>query len=192
MKPCCKNRPLLAMVALRHAGELPDAGLQKHLETCKECRDYLEEFAQLSTVIQAAAAEPRADFVPAERFYRQLSSRILESKPRSFLDGLLAFLSGYAWNWRVAIPATVSFVGVILSLVFLRGKPEAPAQPPAAAAIVSQMETELAPPTSLSHYQAIASRSLEELDRLLIEQSTRSLPPAPIFTAATFGLKLQD
>jgi anti-sigma factor RsiW len=66
MKPCSKNRKLLAWLALGHL----DAGratiLREHLATCDGCRCYLEGIAKVTARI--SAAEMKADIVATEFF----------------------------------------------------------------------------------------------------------------------------
>jgi hypothetical protein len=88
-------------------------------------------------------------------------------------------------NWRVVLPVMGATAVVIA--VFSRFEPRPGAHLPAttgAQAVLTPAANQNLEPT-LSNYQMVANRSLEELDELLTRQGNRNPPPIPLYTAST-------
>ena len=184
MKPCSKNRKLLAWLALdeldaRRAGEL-----RAHIQTCDGCRRYLEE---ISTVTERlAAAEVRPNIQASESFHQRLAGRL--EQPASLWECLIAQFAATRLNWRVALPTLGIAALVIATLSILVRQPAV--SPPAPIGVQAVLppapKGDLSP--TIANYQQVANRSLDELDDLLTRQANRNPPPAPIYTASMFAL----
>jgi anti-sigma factor RsiW len=186
MKPCSKNRKLLAWLALdeldtRRAGEL-----RAHLQTCDGCRRYLEE---ISTVTQQlATAETTPGIQASESFHQRLVTRLRAEQPASLWETVAGLLAAARLNWRVALPVLGAAAVVIATLSILVRQPAV--SPPAPISVQAVLppawKSDLAP--TIANYQRVANRSLDELDDLLTRQANRKPPPAPIYTASMFAL----
>ena len=186
MKPCSKNRKLLAWLALgeldaRRAGEL-----HEHIQGCEGCRRYL---AEVSTVTQSlASAETHPDIQASKSFHQRLVGRLRAEQPASLWETVAGLLATARLNWRVALPVFGAAALVIATLSILVRQP---AVPPPAPIIVQAVSTpapksDLAP--TIANYERVANRSLDELDDLLTRQANRNPAPAPIYTASMFAL----
>ena len=183
MKPCSRNRKLLAWLALdeldaRRAGEL-----RAHIQTCDGCRRYLEQIAGVKETL--IAAEVRPDNQASESFHRRLAGRLEQSA--SLWGSLVAQVAATRLNWRVALPALGAAVLVIATLsVLVRQSAVSPAAPiRGQAALPPALKSDLAP--TIANYQRVANRSLDELDELLTRQANRNPSPAPVYTASMFA-----
>jgi anti-sigma factor RsiW len=184
MKPCSRNRKLLAWLALgeldaRRAGEL-----RAHIQTCDGCRRYLE---QISTVTEKlTAAEVMPEIEASESFHQRLAGRLEE--PGSFWESLVAQFAPRRLNWRVALPVLGTAALVVATLSILLRQPTiSPPVPIRVQAVLPSVQTSDLPPT-IANYQRVANRSLDELDELLTRQANRNPPPAQIYTASMFAL----
>jgi len=182
MKPCSRNRKLLAWLALgeldaRRAGEL-----RAHVQTCDGCRRYLE---QISSVTQRlAAAETTPDIQTSESFHRRLAGRLRTEQSRSLWETIAAQFAAAQLSWRVALPVLGAAALAIATLSVFVGHPAV--SPPAPVSVQAvpppALKSDLAP--TIANYQRVANRSLDELDELLTRQAKRNPPPAPIYTAS--------
>jgi anti-sigma factor RsiW len=184
MKPCSKNRKLLAWLALdeldaRRAGELC-----AHIQTCEGCRGYLEEISAVTESL--AAAEVRPEIEASESFHRRLAGRL--EQPASLWENLVAQVAAARLNWRVALPALGAAALVIATLsIPLRQPVVSPHAPIGVQAVLPPAPRSDLSPT-IANYQRVAIRSLDELDELLTRQANRNPSPAPIYTASIFAL----
>ena len=181
MKPCSRNRKLLAWLALgeldaRRAGEL-----RAHIETCDGCRRYLAELSNVTEKLNAAEVTP--DLQASEVFHRRLVTRLRAEQAGSAWQTLVAH-----FNWRVALPAVGAVAVVIAMLSILARQPSILPPAPAIVQAVpsSNVASDLSP--TIANYQRIASRSLDDFDELLTQQSERNPSPTPIYTASLFAL----
>jgi hypothetical protein len=184
MKPCLRNRKLLAWLALdeldaRRAGEL-----RAHIQTCDGCRRYLEEISAVTE--RLAAAEVTPEIEASESFHKRLAGRL--EQPASLWEALFAQFAATRLNWRVALPALGAAALVIATLAILVRQlvVSPPAQTGGQALLTPLPKSDLAP--TIANYQRVANRSLDELDELLTRQANRHPPPAPIYTASMFAL----
>ncbi len=184
MKPCAKNRKLLAWLALdeldaRRAGEL-----RAHIQTCDGCRRYLGEIAGVQEAL--IAAEIRSDIQASESFHRRLTSRL--EKPASRWESLIAQFAATWLNWRVALPVLGVAALVIATLSILLRQPVVSPPTPIPVQAVFPPGPKSDPAPTIANYQMVANRSLDELDELLTRQANRNLSPSPIYTASMFAL----
>jgi hypothetical protein len=92
------------------------------------------------------------------------------------------------FSWRVALPAVGAAAVVIAMLSILARQPSVlpPAPTIVQAVPSSNVASDLSP--TIANYQRIASRSLDDFDELLTQQSERNPSPTPIYTASLFAL----
>ena len=184
MKPCSKNRKLLAWLTLDELDARRAEELRAHIQTCDGCRGYLEE---ISTVTERlAAAEVRSDIQASESFHQRLAGRL--EQPGSLWESLVAQVAAARLNWRVALPVLGAAALVIATLSILVRQPAvSPPAPIGVQAVLPPAPKSDLPPT-IANYQRVANRSLDELDELLTRQGNRNPAPAPIYTASMFAL----
>jgi hypothetical protein len=188
MKPCSKNRKLIAWLALDVLDAQKAAALREHLALCEGCRRYWEEISKIAEGLATAA--PDSNLQASEFFHWGVAEKLQAVESSYVLENLVAWLRGSMLNWRVALPAIAVLAIAVLAMVAPR-RPPAVSQPaPPAVQVVSPSspESDLAP--TLANYQMIASQSLEKLDELLTRQGNKPLPPAPFYTA--LGLELAN
>jgi len=183
MKPCSTHRKLIAWLAL-DALDAPKArDLRAHLETCEGCRRYLEEISNVTARLIAAETEP--DIHASEAFHQGVVRRFREEQAGSFLEIAVARLRAMPLNWRVILPVIGAAAVVIAawSLFGPRLRGPSPAPTGVQAVLASKAEPDVSP--TISNYQRIANRSLDELDELLTRQGNRNPSPTPFYTAST-------
>jgi len=183
MKPCSKNRKRIAWLALDALDVQPARDLRAHLEACEGCRRYLAEISGVTEKLNAAQIE--ADIRASESFHQRVVGALRSEEMASAWEALLAYLAGRLRHRRVVLPVIGAAVVVIAALslfVQRRGIP-LPAPTGAQAVLKPNVKRELDP--TISNYQMVANRSLEELDELLTRQGNRNPPPIPIYTAST-------
>jgi xanthine dehydrogenase iron-sulfur cluster and FAD-binding subunit A len=184
MKPCSRNRKLIAWLALDALDARRAVALRDHLARCAGCRRYWEDVSAAAE--ELASAAPDSLLEASECFHHQVAEKLQAVEPGSVLENL--WLRGTMLNWRVALPAIAVVVIALFAMVAPR-HPPAPSLPgPATVQVVSGSSsgTDLAP--TIANYQMTAKRSLESLSELLTTQGNKSLPPAPIYTASSLQL----
>jgi len=183
MKPCPTHRKLIAWLAL-NALDAPKArDLREHLATCEGCRRYLEEISNVTEQLIAAETEP--DIQASEAFHQRVVRRIRAEEAGSFLEIAVARLRAWPLNWRVVLPLIGATAVVIAAGSLFRPRLGVPSPAPTGVQAVLAPKTEPDLPPTISNYQRIANRSLEELDELLTRQGNRNPPPTPFYTAST-------
>ena len=183
MKPCSTNRKLIAWLAL-DALEIQEArDLRAHLETCEGCRRYLEEISKVTERLIAAETEP--DIQPSESFHQRVVGRLRAEESGSFSETVVPRLRALSLNWRVVLPVIGATVVVIAALTVFQPRSGVllPAPAGAQGRVAPNVKNDLDP--TISNYQVVAKRSLEELDELLTRQVNRNPPPTPLYTAST-------
>jgi len=177
MKSCRTNHQDIVLLA---AGELEPGKAQQlraHAKTCPACARYLQEMSAISDTLQTAAAEPDLETSPA---FHSSVLRGLRSREQPSAWSWFEQLSGTE-KWALAA-ACLAAVLMLLSAVFLKTS----YTPPGNIAnnnVARHVEPELAP--TLSNYQIVANRSLEEFDGLLTRQANRGLPHTRLYTPAS-------
>jgi len=186
MKPCAKNRKLIAWLALGELDVRKASALREHLAVCDGCRCYWEEICRVNDKL--AAAKPTPNVQASESFYQRVAEKLDAHEAGSIGENLTALIRTAMLNWRLVLPATAALLIAAFALVIFWQPPrQAPPAPPAVQVVSAPgSESDLAP--TLANYQMIASQSLGKLDEVLTEQGNKALPPAPIYTASTFRL----
>jgi len=186
MKPCSRNRKLIAWLALGALDAGRAAALRAHLALCEGCRRYWEDVSNVAGAL--ASAQPDSDLEASEFFHHRVAERLRAVESSSVLEELAAWLSGSMLNWRVALPAITVLAIALWAMVAPRRHPvvSLPAPPAVQAVSASSSESDLAP--TIANYQMVANQSLEKLSELLTRQGNKSLPPAPIYTASSLEL----
>jgi anti-sigma factor RsiW len=186
MKPCSKNRKLLAWLALGNFDVKQATALREHLVSCDGCRSYLDELVKVTTTL--GAAEMRADIIATESFHRRVVAAVKAEEPRRVQPSIGELFRGTLLNWRVAVPTLGGTVVVLVVgfLLVLRQGSEVPPPVHSSAHSVSEHSLDADFRPTIANYQMVANQSLEKLDQVLTEQGNKRLPPAPIYTASTF------
>jgi anti-sigma factor RsiW len=183
MKPCSTNRKLIAWLALDALDVKEARELRAHLETCEGCRRYMEEISNVTERLAKAEAEPAIQ--ASESFHQVVVRRLQTEAPGSFSPTVVARLQAMLLNWRVVLPVIGATAAVIAVFSVFESRPslDLPATTGAQAVLTPGVKQDLEP--TLSNYQVVANRSLEELDELLTRQGNRNPPPTPLYTAST-------
>ena len=185
MRPCSRNRKALAWLALGELDARTTAALRAHIETCDGCRHYL---AEISTVTERlAAAEVTPDIQSSESFHRRVVARLGEEQSGLVWQTLAAPLVAARLNWRAALSllGATALVIALLSVLWRQSAVPLPAPNRVQAVLPPGPKNEFSP--TISNYQRVANRSLDELDDLLTRQDTRRPSPTPIYTASIFA-----
>jgi hypothetical protein len=188
MKPCSKNRKLIAWLALDTLNTRKAAALRAHLALCEGCRSYWEEIS--NTTDGLAAAQPDSNLEASEFFHHRVAQKLYTVESSSVLENLVACLRGSMLNPRVALPAMAVLVIGLFAMAALRHHPALSVPAPRAVQLVtaSSSGSELALEPTIANYQMIANQSLDKLSELLTRQGNKSLPPAPVYTTLSLEL----
>jgi hypothetical protein len=180
MKPCSRRRKRIAWLALGALDAREATDLRAHLQTCAGCRHYLEQISNVANRLSAVKPEP--DIRTSETFHRALIGRLRAEESGEVSEIVAARLRPLVLNWRVVLPVigAAAVVFAALSLVAHRRDVSLPA--PAPSYTASKTKDALDP--TVSNYQMVANRSLDELDELLARQGNRN-PPSPALLTAT-------
>ena len=188
MKPCSKNRKLIAWLVLGNLEADRARVLRDHLESCGGCRRYFEELSMVTASVRAA--EVKTSFEAGASFHQRVVDRVQARRRSLFQWTLPEFVRSLSLNWRVGL-SVVGGMAIILGLVLIY-RQQPPAHPPelvrvpAPAGTVREEHKNLEP--TISNYQMVANRSLDKLDQLLTEQGARNLPRVATYTAGTFAI----
>jgi len=183
MKPCSTHRKFIAWLALDALDVQEARDLRAHLETCEGCRRYLEEIANVTERLIAAESEP--DIQASESFHQRVVGRLRAEKSGFLSEAALPRLRAMLLNWRLVLPVIGATAMVIAAFSFFAPRPAVPSPAPTGVqAILTPGPRRVLDPT-ISNYQMVANRSLEELDELLTKQGRRNPPPTPLYTAST-------
>jgi hypothetical protein len=90
-------------------------------------------------------------------------------------------------TWRVVLPTVGATALAIVALSLVARRPVVPVPAPtvAQAVLTPNAKSNLDP--TISNYHTVASRSLEQLDELLIRQGNRNPSPSPLYTASSLS-----
>jgi anti-sigma factor RsiW len=188
MKPCFDQRKLITLLAL---GELDDRltrKLRAHLQSCEQCRYYLEEISRVTETLAAAKTTP--GIRTSQTFHRNVVARLRAEKLVSGWEVAWTFFQTSLLNWRVAVPVAAASVLLIIVLVAQRQKPGVShnRQAQSTVQVVAAPDPNADLPPTIGNYEMVASQSLEKLDALLTEQAKKALPPAPVYTGSMLTL----
>jgi anti-sigma factor RsiW len=185
MKPCSRNRKTLAWLALGELDARTTAALRAHIETCDGCRHYLAEISSVKETL--TTTEPTPDLEASESFHRRVVTRLRAEQSGSLWDRLAERLGAGRLSWRAALSLLGATALVIALLSVLWRQPAVPRPAPnrVQAVLPPGPKNDLSP--TITNYQRVANRSLDELDDLLTRQATRRLSPTPIYTASMFA-----
>jgi len=186
MKPCSKNRKLIAWLAVNALDADRARDLRAHLVTCAHCRGYLAEISHLTETLATIEAAP--DIQASESFHRDVAARLRTAGRHPVREILAACFRQTRLTWRAALPAMAALVVIAVAVATWRQPPAASSPSPSGVqtASVSHADNDLAP--TFANYQMVAHQSLTELDALLTRQGSRALSPMPIYTASTLTL----
>jgi predicted anti-sigma-YlaC factor YlaD len=181
MKPCSKNRKLIAWLALDALDPRQTRDLRAHLESCQGCRGYLDEISNVTKKL--AALETGSNLHASEAFHQKVAARLRAENSASVWEITAACFRAFFLNWRVAVPV-IGAIGVAVATLFFAGLHRhvpTPAQP---VQVAHASETRSDPEPTLSNYQKIANKSLDGLDEVLTRQGNRNLPRTQTYTAS--------
>ncbi len=182
MKPCSKNRKLIAWLALDALDARQARDLRAHLETCDACRRYFEEISNVAGKL--IAAEIRPDAQASESFHRRLVGRLRTEEPGSLWETLVSFLRAGSLNWRMALPVIGATAALVVALALYERHPGDSSHPTPGVPAVTAMDLKRDLPPTIANYEMVANQSLEKLDELLTRQGNRNPPPTRIYTAS--------
>lgn len=173
MKPCRKNRKLIAWLVMDALEAAEAAELARHLQTCEACRRYREEISFVKQTVSSLELMPGLVDVK-KRTYRH-ESRVSRAANRESRPLGLPL-------WRLALPAIVIVMFGLLVFSELERQRGVPPPVPAQSGPATDL-----PPT-LANYRAIANQSLDELDELLARQGQRPVPSPSARTLASLNV----
>jgi len=177
MKPCARNKQLLAGLVLDALSPAEHATVQAHLESCPGCRQYRAELSELWAEHQrTAAAVPETPV--GESFHRRLRQRLqAAAEKRGAIESFLALWRGatpFQWSlWAGA--ATIAVL--LLAAVWTRPEPSGrPGDQGADRSPAPAPTAPLPPAPTFSNYRAALNTSPDALDELLTRHAQRSAP----------------
>ncbi len=178
MKPCSRNKKLIAWLAVEALDASQAAALRDHLAHCDGCRRYWEEISSLTARLSAPSTEPALTVTPA--FHRQVTKRLRarSAAVEGWGPSRSVSTSPSLLNWRLVLPAMAALL-IALALIPPAWHHSPPAPPPSP---LLQAATDPAP-TILGYTLAVLGAP-EDLPNLLNKQGNKRLPPAPLYTAS--------
>jgi anti-sigma factor RsiW len=182
MKPCPKNRKLIAWLAMEALDARQTRDLRAHLENCEACRRYLREISAVTERLTVPVIT--ADILASESFHQRVIRRLRMEGSSSNCVTAVAQLRRILLNRRVALPVLGAITALIAALTVFAWRVRVHSQPPsgAQAASASDLDYDLAP--TIANYQVVANQSLEKLDELLTRQGNRNPSPARTYAAS--------
>jgi anti-sigma factor RsiW len=180
MKPCTKNRKLIAWLVLGELKAEQRKSLRAHLEECEGCRAYFEEMSGLAETLAKAEMWERVQ--AGEAFHQKVVDKLRAEESRP-LDALLEqfrwALGGWHWQFGVACIITLA---VIAMFALLRPASIPVTSPPGRGVALESRVNDAMEPT-LSNYEMVANLSFEKFDQLLSEQGSKNVSPMPVYRA---------
>jgi anti-sigma factor RsiW len=183
MKSCLTNRKRIAWLAVNALDAREAGDLRAHLETCEACRRYREEISNVTAQLTPSDAGP--EFQASESFHQKVVRRLRAEQSESFSSTVAARLRAMVLNWRLVLPVIGATAVLIVAWSMSHLRPGVPSPAPTVALATLAPHTKNDPAPTLSNYQVVANRSLEELDELLTRQGNRNPWPTPLYTAST-------
>jgi hypothetical protein len=185
MKSCAKNRKLIAWLAVDALDAAQAAEIRAHLETCEECRRYLQEVSNVRQKL--ATTEVRSDIQASEAFHQRVLGAFKDQETGSAWQAVAAQLRASMMNWRVALPVIAAAVVMIAAFSLVMRRPAVTPGPPVTGQIATAPKGKSDLDPTISNYQMVANRSLDNLDDLLTRQANRNPSPTPIYTASALA-----
>ena len=184
MKPCSHNRKPIAWLALGELDVPHAADLRAHLQSCEGCRRYLHEISGVEETLTTAGPTP--DIEASESFHRRVVARLRAEQSGSLWNSLAVQLAAVRLSWRTAVllAGATAFLIVLLSVQWQEPAGQSPMPGRVQAVLPTGPKNDLSP--TISNYQRVANRSLDDLDDLLTRQGNRRPSPTPIYTASMF------
>jgi len=182
MKPCSKNRKLIAWLAVDALPASQAGDLRAHIQDCPRCRRYLDEISNVAKSLSTPELPP--DIQASASFHGRIVRTLAAEAARSPWQRLAEWLNPSWLSWRLAVPVVIGVAIVGVALPLLQHPASGPPTQPTAHAGPTPIQTGDLPPT-LSNYQIAADRSPEALDELLAAQARKSSVSAPLYTAST-------
>jgi len=171
MKPCSKNRKLLAWLALDALDAANAQELRAHVQNCEGCRHYLAEISALTQKL--ATAQSNSNIQPSESFHQSVVRKLEAERSVSIWNIVRPLLPGRLPNWRIALPALAA--AACLAIFALVSRPAVrshqtsnPSTTPPGPSSAPEL-----PPT-FANYQMVANQSLDKFDELLSKQGNRN------------------
>ena len=126
-----------------------------------------------------AVTEPLPDIEASQSFHRRVVARLRAEQSGSLWNGLATRLAGARLSWRTAV-SLLGATAILLVLVFVQWREPARPSPLSTRvqAVLPAAPNERLSPT-ISNYERVANRSLDELDDLLTRQANRRPSPPP-------------
>lgn len=181
MTPCERNRGPLALLAIDALEASRARNLREHIGACEGCR---EDPAQLTKVARTLAMQKEPELQASQFFHRRVVEAVRAESPPSLRATWLESLRQMRRYWRWAVPM-LGAGALAIGLVAVWHWPHGSSAPDSQVKQIrpaSSPTGDLAP--SIANYQAVANRSLEELDELLSRQAERARPAPPLYTAS--------
>ncbi len=180
MKPCSKNRKLIAWLAIDALDKEKLHALHDHFAVCKGCRQYWEEIKKVTQGL--ASVQPTAHVEGSEAFHKRVAQKLQAVESAGVLERLRVSVRRTFLSWRVAVPVGTALIIGLIAVMQLRNHPTVSSAPGVQIVSSSGSGTELAP--SIANYEMVASQSLDKFSELLSSQGNRGLPRAPLYTAS--------
>ena len=179
MKPCRRNRKLIAWLVMDALEASETAQLNQHLRNCEGCRQYRRE---ISMVKHRIASIDTRGALPSRRSVSRLPQIKKLTSGAPALQGL---------NWRFALSAVCAIMLGILIFSVLMRRSAAPSVPHPSNFVTSENPSADLLPT-LGLYRAVANESLDELDDLLARQGKRPVAPSGLRGVSLALVKVGD
>jgi len=202
MKSCSQNRKLIAWLAVDALDRQQERALRAHVETCAECRRYLDQVSHVTN--RLSAVEIRSDIQSSESFHQRVVGGLPAQKSGSRGRGALLnswdkmrvlFSVAEAGSRSVGSRVMGTLVWPVLGAsalaiaawaIFLqRPNVPLPHSMGGQSRLIAPAESDFEP--TISNYQMVANRSLDKLDELLTRQANSNPSPVTIYTLTTLS-----
>jgi anti-sigma factor RsiW len=182
MKPCSKNRKLIAWLVVDALDIRQTRDLRSHMESCQGCRAYLAEISNVTKKL--AATDLESNLRASETFHQKVAAKLRAEDSASVWEIAAAYFRSIVLNWRVAMPL-IGAIGAAAAVLFFVDRHHNVSVPAHPFQVAHVSEARNDPEPTFSNYQMIANKSLDELDEVLTRQGNRNLPRTQTYTAAT-------
>jgi anti-sigma factor RsiW len=180
MKPCSKNRKLLAWLAIGALDEAEAHRLGAHLEICQGCRSYLREISAVAENIGAATSP--SELLATASFHRRFTSALSDGTKPSFRLPIALI------RWGLMLPAICAVAAVLVMLLIFKRQPNTPHFAPSnnlAAMALPRTQPRIEP--TISQYRMALNQSFEKLDALLAMPARHESLPSYSYRASALA-----